>query len=184
MIQQQIAQFTQSLQNLASDYSDPRIILETFPILKDYPIIQEHPEYLLYGVGGIMSLLFLRKRMKKSAKVKQSKIAMIMPKPYVADEDQLEAADSMSFAPEGFDKEGLSERVKRADGERLRIRKSKSAKPETPEPQPRPIAEPTTRSPQQQLEDVSAMKFTAKPAMTPDEARMRVLVQAVLNEFG
>lgn len=188
MIQQQITQFTQSLQNIAADYSDPRIILQHMPVLKDYPFIQESPEYLLYGLGGIMVLLFLRKRMKKNKKLKQSNIAMIMPKPYQADQDEAVSMDDLQntdLESDGFDKDLLRQRVEDNSGERLRIRKPKTAKKaEAPEPQPRRRAEPAPRTAEQQLADVSAMNFAAKPAMTPDEARMRVLVQAVLNEFG
>jgi len=43
---------------------------------------------------------------------------------------------------------------------------------------------PVVRRAAQQLEDVSAISFEARAALTPDEARMRVLVQASVNEFG
>ncbi len=170
MIQKQIEQFTSSLQNIATEYSDPSVILQHMPVLKDFPLLQQNPEYLGYGVAGLFGLLILRKLLKKRKKSEATSIAIVMPKPYVGEPE-----------PETAKLDAPSEVEKPA----LRLRNEPRAEPQTiVEPAPRPRAEPTTRSLAEQLQDVNAISFSARTAMTPDEARMRVLVQAVLNEFG
>ncbi|MGH1577227.1 DUF2726 domain-containing protein [Planktotalea sp.] len=183
MIQQQIAQFTNSLQNIATEYSDPTVILQHMPVLKDFPMLQQNPEYLGYGLGGIVGLFVLKKIIFKRRKAKVNNIAMVMPKPYKGAAEEMEV--------DGFDKDDLHARVQENGAEPLRIPKSKNKSKaataptyEIPEPAPRKVAEPSARTPAQQLEDVGAIGFTARPALTPDEARMRVVVQSVLNEFG
>lgn len=181
MIEQQIKQFTNSLQNIATEYSDPAVILQHMPVLKDFPLLQQNPEFLGYGVSGIFGLLILLRILRKRRKSRVKNIAMVMPQPYLGEPDHAQSGET---APASFDKEETQPRAQAKGGERLRIAKQDVEPRVVIEPAPRPRAEPTTRGPAQQLEDVNAISFSARAAMTPDEARMRVLVQAVLNEFG
>ena len=166
MIQQQIENFTRSLQDIATEYSDPSVILQHIPVLKDQLVLQQNPEFILYGLGGIVALFIVKKRIFKWRKNRVKDVAMVIPQPYEGEADHPMTSET---APASFDKDEMLQ--------------SDIAR-EIPEPTPLVIAEPATRTPTQQLEDVSAISFKARAALTPDEARMRVLGQAVLNEFG
>lgn len=163
MINQQIAQFTNSLQNIATEYSDPSVILQHIPVLKDYPMFQSNPEYIFYGFGGIVALLILKRILKKRAKSSVKDVALVMPQPYRASDEAPETAQDALDGSDLIDRQTLAD---------------------MPEPTLDALPENSPRGLTQQLEDVNAISFSARPAMTPDEARMRVLVQAVLNDFG
>lgn len=170
MIQQQIESFTRSLTHLASEYSDPSIVLQHIPVLKNNLMFQQNPEYIFYGTGGIVAILFALKKLNKRRKAKIKDVALVMPTPYVGDADH---AHTDETAPASFEKDDLLDRVDEMSAMIPDpIRKTEA---------PAPLA---TRTPAEQLEDVSAISFSARPALTPDEARTRVLVQSVLNEFG
>lgn len=163
MVQQHIQQFTSSLKNLAADYSDPRIIIEHMPLLKDYPVLTENPEYLGYGVAGIIGLFILKKMVFKRRARRVKSVAMVMPEPYKGPSDA-ELAQSLADTPKAT------------------LRRAERSAPE-PVLAPAPAQEPEPRGPAQQLEDVTAVTFMARPALTPDEARARVVMQSVLNDM-
>ncbi|MGB7316885.1 MAG: DUF2726 domain-containing protein [Planktotalea sp.] len=127
-------------------------------------MLRQNPEYLFYGVGGIVALLFALKILKKRKKTHPTNVALVMPAPYTgANEDDQASDESPSMQADPKDHASIDA---------------------IPQLQPRQLAKPQTRSLAQQLDDVSAISFSARTAMTADEARMRVLVQSVINEFG
>ncbi|WP_293447857.1 hypothetical protein [Planktotalea sp.] len=159
MIQQQIEQFTRALQNTATQYSDPSIILQHIPVLRTNLMMQQNPEILFNGLAAVVCLFFLKRMVKKRRKANIKNISLVMPAPHVGKADH---ASTSEIAPASFEKDSLSDALDfEADVPAL-----------------------TKRSLDQQFEDVSAITFTPRTALTPDEARMRVLVQALLNEFG
>lgn len=89
---------------LASEYSDPTVILQHIPVLKDNLMLQQNPEYILYGLGGIIVSLFVLKRMKKRAKSRIKSVAMVMPQPYLGEADH---PHSHETAPASFDASNL-----------------------------------------------------------------------------
>lgn len=176
MIQQQIESFTRSLTNLASEYSDPSIVLQHIPVLKNNLMFQQNPEYIFYGVSGIVVALFALKKLKQRRKAAVKNVGLFMPTPYVGEADH---AHTNETAPASFEQSPLLDQASEFT----------SMIPDpvvTPDVQQQNEAseQPATRTPAQQLQDVSAISFSSRPALTPDEARTRVLVQSVLNEFG
>lgn len=188
-MQDRIALFTRSLQNIATEYSDPTVILQHMPVIKDHldkiePLI-EYKEFVLAALVGLFILRRVRKKRKKAA---ETKTAMVMPPPYYGEDSTL------------GDEHPLN-----ADGNsgKLSLRKSKrtgkSQKPETASAKssldalanmvsPRQTAAqspaaPQKRSAEDQLQDVSSVSFLPRPALSADEARMRVIVQAAINEM-
>jgi hypothetical protein len=159
MIQQQIEQFVRSLQNTATQYSDPSMILQHIPVLRSNLMMQQNPEILFYGLAAIVGLFFLKRALSKRRKANTKNIGFVMPAPHFG---KAHHASTSEIAPASFEKES-HESTLGFDDELPALPK---------------------RSIEQQLEDVSAISFTPRTALTPDEARMRVLVQAVLNEFG
>ena len=174
MIQQQIESFTRSLTHLASEYSDPSIVLQHIPVLKNNLMFQQNPEFLFYGLGGVVALLFVLKKLAKRRKSKIKDVSMVMPTPYVGEADH---ANTDETAPASFEKDDLLDRVNE-------ISAMIPDPLEEPQETERAAQQPTTRTPAEQLADVSAISFSARPALTPDEARTRVLLQSVINEFG
>lgn len=169
MIQQQIDNFSRSLQNLATEYSDPAIIVQHIPVLKDNLMLQQNPEYVLYGLGGLLVSLFALKRLRKRRKAQVKNVGLVMPQPYLGEADPLETLET---APASYETTiPTAEELTTLDA--------------SPISESSPVAKPAlTRTTEQQLEDVSVISFMPRAALTPDEARMRVLVQASVNEFG
>lgn len=170
MIEQQITQFTRSLKNMAVEYSDPSMILQHIPVLKDQIFLQQNPQTLLYGLGAILALIIAKRRFSKWRKARVKNIALVIPQPYVGAPDHPHTG---GVAPASFDKAAPELPLERAQVVDI-----------IPELPPLASAKNAVRGPAQQLEDVTAICFKARPALTPDEARMRVLVQSVVNEAG
>ena len=179
MIQQQIESFTRSLTNLASEYSDPSIVLQHIPVLKNNLMFQQNPEYIFYGVGGVFAALFALKKLKQRRKAAVKDVGLVMPTPYVGEADN---AHTNETAPASFEKSALLDQ----ESEFTSMIPDPVVTPDVQQQNeaPEQPAQPATRTPAQQLQDVSAISFNSRPALTPDEARTRVLVQSVLNEFG
>ena len=91
-----------------------------------------------------------------------------MPQPYLGEAD---APNIVEIAPLR-----LADDSPEVPTSSVNISQIPESRPQTPQP--------VVRSAAQQLEDVSTISFTALAALTPDEARMHVLVQASVNEFG
>ena len=163
MIDQQIEIFTRSLTHLATQYSDPSIILQHIPVLKDNLMFQQNPEYIFYGAGAIVAALFMLRMLKKRRKKMEKNIAMVMPQPYLGDADHTNTDET---APASFEKDSFGENA------------------DLPALAPQTGLATQERSGAQQLEDVSAVRFAAQAALSPNEARARVMVQAALSEFG
>ena len=163
---QQIESFSSSLQNLASEYSDPAVIMQHIPVLKDNLMLQQNPEYLFYWLGGVVFVLFALKRLKKRRSARIKSVAMVMPQPYLGETN---APNTSEIAPSRL-------AVESPPTSSVNVSEISESTPQ--------LAQTAVLSAAQQLEDVSAISFTARAALTPDEARMRVLVQSSVNEFG
>ncbi len=167
MIQQQIESFSRSLKHLATQYSDPSIVLQHIPVLKNNLMFQQNPEYILYGLGGLIFSFFALKRWKKNRAARTKNIGLVMPQPYLGDADHAQTHETSpaSFDTETADEDALETSVIPETVSQVRVQTA-------------------ARTPAEQLEDVSAITFSARSALTPDEARLRVVAQASVNEFG
>ena len=163
---QQIESFSSSVQNLAFEYPDPAVIMQHIPVLKDNPMLQQNPEYLFYGLGGVVFVLFALKRLKKRRSARIKSFAMVMPQPYLG---EINAPNTSEIALSRL-------AVESPPTSSVNVSEISESTPQS--------AQTAVRSAAQQLEDVSAISFTARAALAPDEARMRVLVQSSVNEFG
>lgn len=175
MIQQQIDQFSRSLQSIATQYSDPAIILQHIPVLRDYPLLQQNPDLIAYGLGGLVVLLFLKRILSKRRKAKEKNIALVMPKPYVGEADAPHTSDA---APASFERSAVEGGSDEPDEDpRIRALNERAVRSAPQNPA-------APRALDQQRDDIAAVSLSTKPSLTPDEARVRVIVQSVLNECG
>lgn len=158
MIQDQIAVFTQSLKSLATEYSNPAIIMDHIPVLKN------NPEMAGYGIVGMLGLFVLRKILKRSRKPAKP-VSMVMPAPYVDP-----AQDLRAMAPDLHSTVAVPDRAEQLETDVTCI--------------PAPKTEPQRRSAAQQIDDLRATSLVSRPAYSADEARMRAVIQAVLADLG
>lgn len=181
MIQHQIDVFVYHLKNLAADYSNPAIIMDHIPVVRD------NPQAGLYGAAGLIGAFTLRRILKKRAAANKKNVALVMPSPYAGDNTSLGDASNASprsdlsdqfhndLAGQHFDDLGASERPSHTS---LRVAAASA------EASLATGATEVKRSPAQQLDDVSQVAFVSRAALSPDEARSRVIVQAALKDMG
>lgn len=143
-------------------------------------MFQQNPEFLAYGVGGLIVGLFMLRTLKKRSKAREKNIALVMPQPYMGDADH---ALTDETAPASFDKDALGEALDEPIKAASNVVPSRPSSPAKPA-RPTRAKAPAERSLAEQLEDVSAINFIPATALTPNEARARVMIQAALNEFG
>ncbi len=186
----QIAAFTKTLSSLATEYSNPMIILDHIPVLKDHidkvDLLIENKEIAL----GSLVTLFVLWRLRKRAKKRNVKnVAMVMPKPYKKD---------CSHLPEDHPMNAEHPNEAAEANLRLRVPGTRKAAETTPDESaddrisriaaqiaPRVIPSPKRREARTEIDDLSVVANVdvhARPILTADEARMRVIVQAALAD--
>jgi len=177
-MQSQIDSFTASLQSLATEYSDPAILLQQVPVLRDH---MDKVQVLLDNwqavLGGLIALLVLRKVLRGRKRSVKSPAMVIVP-PYTGEDGAAPEGPEMQDAPTPLRaaKRGKPARPARRSSLEALAEMTSPRTPAAPAAAPKP-------TPEQELADVTAVPFIARPALTADEARMRVIVQAALNEL-
>lgn len=172
----QIKAFTQSLQDIATEYSNPAVILDHIPIVKDHmdtlqPVLDNPMPVLGAGVGLFVLWRIVRKRRKKLVKP----TSMVMPPPYKGAPEDMGAVqhDGSRTQRRPARTAGTGEDAIEALAGMVKPSRTRAAAPA-----------PEKRTLDQQFSDISAVSLNARPALSPDEARMRVIVQATLTELG
>jgi len=176
-MQDQIQSFATSLQSIAAEYSDPAVILKHVPIVQDHlDTIQPVLDNWQYALGGLVALFVLRRILKKRKASKTTPTAMVMPPPYYGEDSTLGDTHPLN-ADTKKAKDTAPEPAQASSLDRLANMVS-PRQPRSAEP-----AAPQKRSAADMMTDIAAVSFQTRPALSADEARMRVIVQAALTEM-
>ncbi|MEM9581136.1 MAG: DUF2726 domain-containing protein [Pseudomonadota bacterium] len=139
-------------------------------------ILVDNKEY----VGAGLIALFLLNRMRKRKKKDVKPVSMVMPEPYKG-EDTADGGTTQPAEQEEKPALRVAKKARKTSGTPNKIETMAAmVSPRARDAAPKAAQK---RTPEQQASDIRAAELTTRPALTADEARMRVVLQAALNDM-